>query len=62
MPASEDFAVTPLVRKGAAWSWRVLAMFGVVLAALWVFKHLEVIFVPVALALMLSALLLPGVD
>jgi len=62
MPAPEDSAVTPLVRKGAAWSWRVLAMFGVVLAALWVFKHLEVIFVPVALALMLSALLLPGVD
>lgn len=62
MPAPEDSAVPHLVRKGAAWSWRVLAMFGVVLAALLVFKRLEVIFVPVALALMLSALLLPGVD
>ncbi|MBV8965779.1 MAG: AI-2E family transporter [Mycobacteriaceae bacterium] len=62
MPAPEDSAVPPLVRKGAAWSWRLLMIFGVVLAVLWVFKHLEVIFVPVALALMLSALLLPGVD
>ncbi|HEY7054663.1 MAG TPA: AI-2E family transporter [Mycobacterium sp.] len=62
MPAPEDSAVPPLVRKGAAWSWRLLLIFGAVLTVLWVFKHLEVIFVPVLLALMLSALLLPGVD
>ena len=62
MPAPEDSAVPALVRKGAAWSWRLLVIFGAVLTVLWVFKHLQVIFVPVALALMLSALLLPGVD
>lgn len=62
MPAPEDSAVPPLVRKGAAWSWRLLVIFAALFAVLWVFKHLEVIFVPVALALMLSALLLPGVD
>src|SRR5246127_5499120 len=62
MPAPDDSAVPLLVRKGAAWSWRLLTMFGVVVAVGWTFKHLEVIFVPVALALMLSALLLPGVD
>jgi putative heme transporter len=62
MPAPEDSAVPLLVRRGAAWSWRLLLMFGVLVAAGWVFKHLQVIFVPVALALMLSALLLPGVD
>lgn len=62
MPAPEDSAVPPLVRKGAAWSWRVLVIFAAIFAVLWVFKRLELIFVPVALALMLSALLLPGVD
>jgi putative heme transporter len=62
MPASEESAVPLVVRKGAAWSWRLLMMFGVVLALGWMFKLLEVICVPVALALMLSALLLPGVD
>jgi predicted PurR-regulated permease PerM len=50
------------VRKGAAWAWRLLVIFAGVIAALWVFKHLEVIFVPVAIATMLTALLMPGVD
>ena len=62
MPAPEDTAVPPLVRKGAAWSWRLLAIFGLVFALLWMFKHLEVILVPVAIATMLAALFLPGVD
>ncbi|MDT5134313.1 MAG: putative heme transporter, partial [Mycobacterium sp.] len=62
MPAPEDAAVTPLVRKTAAWAWRLLMIFAAVLALLWVIKHLELIFVPVALAGMLTALLLPGVD
>ena len=62
MPAPEDTAVSPLVRKGAAWSWRLLAIFGLIFAMLWVFKHLELIFVPVAIATMLAALFLPGVD
>jgi predicted PurR-regulated permease PerM len=57
-----DEAVTPLVRKAAAWSWRLLAIFAAVLALLWVVKHLEVIVVPVALATMLAALLMPAVD
>jgi predicted PurR-regulated permease PerM len=62
MPAPEDSAVPPLVRKGAAWTWRLLVIFAGVIAVLWVFKHLEVIFVPVAIATMLTALLMPGVD
>jgi predicted PurR-regulated permease PerM len=62
MPAPEDSAVPRLVRESAAWAWRLLLLFGVVVAAGWTFKQLEVICVPVALALMLSALLLPGVD
>jgi putative heme transporter len=62
MPATEDQAVSPLVRKASAWAWRLLLVVGAAVAVLWVVKHLEMIFVPVALALILAALLLPGVD
>jgi predicted PurR-regulated permease PerM len=62
MPAPEDQAVSPVVRKAAAWAWRLLVLFTAVVAGLWVVKHLQVLFVPVALAGILTALLLPGVD
>jgi len=58
----DDDAVDPLVRKAAAWSWRLLVIFGAILALLWLVARLEVIVVPVALAVILSALLLPAVD
>ncbi|MDF3340630.1 AI-2E family transporter [Mycolicibacterium septicum] len=57
-----DEAVTPFVRKVAAWSWRLLVILAAVVALLWLIKHLEVIVVPVALATMVAALLLPAVD
>lgn len=57
-----DQAVSPLVRKAAAWSWRLLVIFAAVFALLWVIKRLELIVVPVALATMVAALLLPAVD
>jgi predicted PurR-regulated permease PerM len=57
-----DQAVSPLVRKAAAWSWRLLVIVAAVFAVLWLFKRLEVIFVPVLLATMVAALLLPAVD
>ncbi|MCV7445395.1 AI-2E family transporter [Mycobacterium paraense] len=67
MPANPDHAleagsVEPLVRKAAAWSWRLLVILAAVVALLWVVKKLEVIVVPVLLALMVSALLVPAVD
>jgi predicted PurR-regulated permease PerM len=65
MPSSRavgDDSVEPIVRKTAAWAWRLLVILVAVVAVLWLIKRLEVIFVPVALALMLSALLLPAVD
>ncbi|SOX51687.1 AI-2E family transporter [Mycobacterium ahvazicum] len=63
MPAnSDDDAVEPLVRKTAAWAWRLLAIFAAALAFFWVVAKLEVIVVPVLLALMISALLVPVVD
>ncbi|HZC54342.1 MAG TPA: AI-2E family transporter [Mycobacterium sp.] len=60
--ASEAASVEPLVRKAAAWSWRLLVILAAVIALLWVVKKLEIIVVPVLLALMISALLVPAVD
>lgn len=62
MPFPEDASVHPLVRKATAWSWRLLVLLAAVVAVLWLMKTLEVIVVAMAVALMLSALLLPGVD
>lgn len=59
---SADDAVEPFVRKAAAWSWRLLAIAAMVAALLWLMWQLRVIVVPVALAVMLTALLLPAVD
>ena len=60
--SSDDAAVAPLVRKTAAWSWRLL----IIAAATWVLlqflMRLGVVIVPAALALMLTALLVPAVD
>jgi putative heme transporter len=58
----DDAAVTPLVRKTAAWAWRLLVIVAAAVALLWVVARLEVIVVPVLLALMVSALLVPVVD
>jgi len=57
-----DASVHPLVRKAAAWSWRLLAILAAVVAVLWVVMHLEVIVVPILLATMVTAMLLPLVD
>jgi putative heme transporter len=57
-----DAAVHPIVRKAAAWSWRLLIILGALIALLWVVQHVEVIVVPVLLAVMLTAMLLPVVD
>ncbi len=51
-----------LVRKTAAWSWRLLIILGALVAVIWVVSHLEVIVVPVLLATMVTAMLLPLVD
>ncbi len=59
---TDDDAVDPLVRKAAAWSWRLLVIFGAILALVWLIGRLQVIVVPVALAVILCALLLPPVD
>lgn len=60
--ASDDEAVDPFVRKAAAWCWRLLVLLAAVLALLWLVAKLQVIVVPVALAVMVTALMLPAVD
>ncbi|WP_374023394.1 AI-2E family transporter [Mycobacterium sp. HNNTM2301] len=63
MPANtDDASVEPIVRKTAAWAWRLLVILVALIALLWLVKKLEVIVVPVLVALLLSALLLPVVD
>ncbi|OBJ35988.1 AI-2E family transporter [Mycobacterium colombiense] len=59
---ADDASVEPLVRKTAAWAWRLLVILVAVLALLWVVQKLEIIVVPVLVALLLSALLVPVVD
>ncbi|MCW1957807.1 MAG: AI-2E family transporter [Mycobacterium sp.] len=58
----DDDAVDPFVRKSAEWAWRLLVIGAAVLAVLWLVARLKVIVVPVALAVILTALLVPAVD
>ncbi len=65
MPASravDDDSVEPIVRKTAAWAWRLLVILLAIAVVLWVVRRLEVILVPVALATMVAALMMPAVD
>ena len=43
-------SVDPLVRKAAAWAWRLLVILAAAVAVLWVVEKLEVIVVPVLMA------------
>jgi len=61
MPSDDD-AVEPFVRKAAAWSWRLLVILAAMLALMWLVQRLQVIVVPLALAVMVTALMVPAVD
>ncbi|MCV7151078.1 AI-2E family transporter [Mycolicibacterium pyrenivorans] len=64
-PGSVDSAVDsvhPLVRKAAAWSWRLLVIGAAVLAVLWVVTQVQMIVVSLSIAVIVTALLLPPVD
>ncbi|HTZ16288.1 MAG TPA: AI-2E family transporter [Mycobacterium sp.] len=60
--ANYEDSVEPIVRKTAAWAWRLLVILAALVALLWVIARLEIIVVPLLLALMVSALLVPAVD
>lgn len=50
------------VRVAAAWSWRILLIVAVVALALWAVVMLRVIVIPVLIALLVAALLVPFVN
>lgn len=58
----DDDSVSPIVRKTVAWLWRLVVIGAAVGAVMWVGQRLAIIVVPVLLALLLSALLVPLVD
>ena len=62
MQVCDDDAVDPFVRKAAAWAWRLLLILAAIVALLWLVGRLKVIVVPVAMAVILTALMLPAVD
>ena len=62
LDAVGDESVSPLVRKTAAWAWRLLVILAAIVTVLWLILRLEILFVPVALATILAALLMPVVD
>ncbi|TPG25626.1 AI-2E family transporter [Mycolicibacterium hodleri] len=63
-PAAEraDQWVSPLVRASAAWAWRLLILAAAAYVLFQVFVLFGLVIVPVALALIITALLLPAVD
>jgi predicted PurR-regulated permease PerM len=62
MTDTDKASVTPLVRRAAAWSWRLLVILAAAVVVLEVCRRFGVVVVPVALALMLTAMALPAVD
>ncbi|GGK53040.1 AI-2E family transporter [Nocardia camponoti] len=59
---SDAEAVHPLVRKGAAWSWRLLIIFAALLALGMIVQKFASVVIPLAIALLGAALLAPLVD
>lgn len=57
-PVEENIPVG--VRSAAAWSWRLLVILGGLAVLLYIFARLELVLIPVAIALLLSALLQPA--
>ena len=62
MPDTDRESVTPRVRRAAAWSWRLLVILAAAIVVFEAMRRLGLVVVPVALALVLAALLLPAVD
>ncbi|MEV0334012.1 AI-2E family transporter [Nocardia sp. NPDC050717] len=55
-------SVHPLVRKAAAWSWRLLIIFAALLAVGMLVQKFATVVIPLAIALLAAALLAPLVD
>ena len=55
MPDFADEAVTPQVRKAAAWAWRLVVLAAAAAVLFWLIQRFVVIVVPLALALIQSS-------
>jgi len=62
VPDTDQESVTPRLRRAAAWSWRLLVILAAAFVVWKLLERLGVVVVPIALALILTALLLPAVD
>jgi predicted PurR-regulated permease PerM len=62
VPDTGRESVTPWVRRAAAWSWRLLVILAAAIVVFEGMRRLGVVVVPVAVALILTAVLLPAVD
>jgi predicted PurR-regulated permease PerM len=59
---SRDDALVPsALRIAAAWAWRVIVLIVVLVGALWLIGQISLVVVPLAIALLLAALLSPAV-
>jgi len=54
--------VHPIVRQAAEWSWRLLVIFAAVIALAMLVQRLSTVLIPMAIALLAAALLVPLVD
>lgn len=54
--------VSPGMRIAAAWSWRILLVAGAVALAMWLVAQLRLIVIPLMVAALLTALMVPLVD
>ncbi|MFC4604107.1 AI-2E family transporter [Rhodococcus kronopolitis] len=59
---TDALSVHPLVRIGAEWAWRLLVLFAALVTLGYIVSKLETVLIPVGLALLASALLVPLVD
>ena len=55
-------AVQPVIRIASEWTWRLLVLFAGLVTLCWVIVKLDTVVIPVALAMLAAALLVPPVD
>src|SRR5690606_30031882 len=61
-PRSAADSVHPVVRQAAEWSWRLLVILAAVIAVAMLVARLSTVLIPMAIALLAAALLVPLVD
>lgn len=57
----DDLEIPQVLRVSAAWSWRLILVVAAVAAVIWALAQLHKVVIPIAIALLLAALLSPAV-